>query len=211
MWIFGRAWYSSPKYLLRQSACSTRKKNLNVVYQQIWGRPTAPTKAVGPFFVLTMLVTRMFAFSSRSLCCSPDVLNEQEEEGLVSQGLLAVCWSIPYSVSTVHRSESEREKSAFGLTGNVLSHVQQTSARWLISGSVQQRLHSHPAVTSSLALRTKVAGKHWVQCVFSRIDLVNWYCQTARQAWHKGPGLNLTGCQLLWPSPTRAGEEEWET
>lgn len=48
------------------------------------------------------------------LYCSPDVLNEQEEEGLVSGGLLAVCRSIQYSVSPAHTRQSEKEIGPLG-------------------------------------------------------------------------------------------------
>lgn len=155
--------FNSPMYLLGLFVWSTRRKS--IWPEADWLHLLRPW---GPFFVLTVQFTRMFKFSTWLLYCSPDVLNEQEEEGLVSGGLLAVLQVNPIQrFPGTHKTEWEGDR-AFWLKGNVLSHIQQTTTWWLISGSVQQWLHSHPAVLSSDSLRIKIAEIHWAQWVFSR-------------------------------------------
>lgn len=158
--------------------------------------------------MLNMPFTRMFEFTLWWLCCSPDVLNEQEEEGLVSGGLLAVSSSVLFRTTTpplAHKNKWEEER-AFELKGNVLSHIQQTSARWLISGLVEQQFHSRPAVTSSIfsPLVMTVDGIH--RAKIGCLTALTSYWQLQDKHWCKGPGLNLTGWMLVWLDPDRVVE-----
>lgn len=73
------------------------------------------------------------------------------------RGVGGVVWlsagqSTTLLLSHTHTEGEWEEDRACGLKGNVLSHVQQSSARWWISGSAQQPL----TLTSSLCLSLKL-------------------------------------------------------
>lgn len=86
-----------------------QEENLNVVYQHTWGSLTTLTKAVGSvlcadcavhkdvwvFLVMAVLLPRCVEWAGGG------------RAGL--RGLLAVCWSTPYSVFPAHTRESESE------------------------------------------------------------------------------------------------------
>lgn len=129
-----------PMYLLGQFVWSTRRKTLTCV-QLIWDRLTTLTEAV--WSVLCAVQQDVWVLLRISVLFPRYV--EWAEGG-------RTCLSGPSDcllVNPIHHFHSSHKREwkgdrAFGLKGNVLSHIQQTSTWWMISRSVQQQLHPPP-------------------------------------------------------------------
>lgn len=153
-----------------------QEENLNVVYQQTWGSLTTLTKAVGSILCADCAVHRdVWVFLVMAVLLPRCV--EWARGGRAGlRGLLAVCWSIPYSVFPAHTRKSESEIVPLGwkVTSSPTSN-KPPLYDWYLGQSSSHFLSTCQNEESWNTLSTVGVQQDW---------LGYWYWQTARQARH---------------------------
>lgn len=136
------------------------------------------------FCALTVLLTNMLDFSSWTLCCSPDVLHEQEETGLLSADQSHTHNTQQSSLSGHLCCEKRKSEGVWVERYCPLPHP----ANFHLLTDIWIRPAGVTLVISSPAFRTQIAWIHkYSGC---------------SEGW-TGSGHNLTGCLLFWPGPNR--------